>query len=172
MLYKVLVAPFIRTERNTIKYLFVHDRAFSEWTLVSGGRKLSESAEGCACRELHEETRHTLHLHEEELRSKGASFDVQVQEEKNLTTTYTVFFVELENLTCTDAARACRLFHDHGAFSKETNENDDMSFLTIREAAACATLWPFIRKVLCGPKFQSMHRRIQLRKRIDRDARW
>lgn len=156
MLYKVLVIPYVR-HRGKLRYLFVHDRMYKEWTFVSGGCKVTESASECAKRELMEETKNLIHITEQELKT-SISYKIMTRD-KSLSTTYTIFVVEI-HLTPSEVYTIENTFlhrsmYSQGDFCREMNENDNLLFMELEEALEYPNVWGFIKEVIYSTRFQT-----------------
>ena len=171
MLFKVLIIPYVR--RRDPLYLVVHDRMYKEWTFISGGKKMSEMASSCASREVLEETRNLVHIDPGQL-EKSIQYQI-VYKDKNVNTSYTVFFAELgisdQEIKAIENTFAFRCKQNPSEFCREMNENDDLKFMTIEQIHAEKHVWPFIEEVINSKHFLNILSTIDTVKEQEKQAK-
>lgn len=164
MLFKVLVIPFAFVH-GLLFFLMVHDAQHREWSFISGGKKLNESMERCASRELYEESKGVLQFHEREFENLEY-FDTRVLHSTThhsmfkLNTFYRVYFLPLAVYTEAGLRSIEDRFRKASYSDREMNENDDMRFFPHRDLKHLPTMWEFIRDLLQMDMFKQSVRRL------------
>lgn len=164
MLFKVLVIPFAFVH-GLLFFLMVHDTQHNEWSFISGGKKLNESMERCASRELFEETKGVLQF-QDHVFYPCQYFDTRVLHSTahhsvfKLNTFYRVYFLPLSIYTESGLRSIEDRFRKAESSEKEMNENDDMRFFPYRDLKHLPTMWEFIRELIHMDNFKQCVRRL------------
>lgn len=165
MLFKVLVIPFAIVH-GVLFLLMVHDIDHDEWSFISGGKKLNESMEQCASRELYEESKKTLNFPENAFHG-CQYFDTRVlhsttnQSMFKLNTFYRVYFLPLSLYSEAGLRNIESGFRQASStLDKEMNENDDMRFFAYRHIKNLPKVWEFIQELVKMEMFKQCVRRI------------
>ena len=147
---KVLLVPYIRCGDKKTRLVVVQHAESLDWTFISGTCEPRERPDGCAIRELFEETLGAVSIsrlpaNTQKIRiiSEGKRIDVYfipVRKGSQLLEG----FKECEQLLAAEAG---------GANGVGMNENADLKFLTYRQFLR-KRIWTFVRNLIDVPIFQ------------------
>jgi ADP-ribose pyrophosphatase YjhB (NUDIX family) len=157
---KSAIVPYVVTPEGNIFILLVYSNAFKEWSIITGGCKMTETVQQCGLREFAEETNNIFVKHHPQLKFMYHFETGDLNETHRLqnlargfdvTYRYNVFFCQLPHEVMSDASTQYSRRHRSG------DENDKIAFQPYNsQHLHSLNMWDITQNELCSRHFRDL----------------